>query len=264
MSGNVTAYYEKKSNDGTSHEKIYITSGAEVKGDTEIHIAPKTGYVAAENAFITINGEPTDSNTSYKFNLTENTTISLDTVRESYKVEAAETATEGVAGGKVVITADGTEVESGNNVDGGSKVVFKAIADRGFVFDHWVIGGDTSKTADEYVIDEIGAATSGVKAVFKENSKNTLTGNVSPESRGKLVYTLYDIYGNVLEENKDYEKLLRCTRVNPSTSKSPRQQAAWLNSGSWKAQTKRNSFLPPRIIPAAGLPWMTVLWKFRQ
>ena len=208
LSGNVTAYYEKKSNDGTSHEKIYITSGAEVKGDTEIHIAPKTGYVAAENAFITINGEPTDSNTSYKFNLTENTTISLDTVRESYKVEAAaETATEGVAGGKVVITADGTEVESGNNVDGGSKVVFKAIADRGFVFDHWVIGGDTSKTADEYVIDEIGAATT-VKAVFKENSKNTLTGNVSPESRGKLVYTLYDIYGNVLEENKDYEKAI--------------------------------------------------------
>ena len=208
LSGNVTAYYEKKSNDGTSHEKIYITSGAEVKGDTEIHIAPKTGYVAAENAFITINGEPTDSNTSYKFNLTENTTISLDTVRESYKVEAAaETATEGVAGGKVVITADGTEVESGNNVDGGSKVVFKAIADRGFVFDHWVIGGDTSKTADEYVIDEIGAATT-VKAVFKGNSKNTLTGNVSPESRGKLVYTLYDIYGNVLEENKDYEKAI--------------------------------------------------------
>ena len=205
LNGNVTAYYEKKSNDGTSHEKIYITSGAEVKGDTEIHVAPKTGYVAAENAFITINGAATQEASSYKFKLTENTIISLDTVRESYKVEAsAETSTEGIAGGKVVITADGTEVETGNNVDGGSKVVFRAIADRGFVFDHWVIGGDTSKTADEYVIDEIGAATT-VKAVFKENSKNTLTGNVSPESRGKLVYTLYDIYGNVLEENKDYE-----------------------------------------------------------
>ena len=208
LNGNVTAYYEKESNDGTSREKIYITSGAEVKGDTEIHVAPKTGYVAAENAFITINGAATQEASSYKFKLTENTIISLDTVRESYKVEAsAETSTEGIAGGKVVITADGTEVETGNNVDGGSKVVFRAIADRGFVFDHWVIGGDTSKTADEYVIDEIGAATT-VKAVFKENSKNTLTGNVSPESRGKLVYTLYDIYGNVLEENKDYEKAI--------------------------------------------------------
>ena len=60
-----------------------------------------------------------------------------------------------------------------------------------------------SRTADEYVIDEIGAATT-VKAVFKENTKNTLTGVVSPESRGKLVYTLYDIYGNVLEENQEY------------------------------------------------------------
>ena len=138
LNGNVTAYYEKKSNDGTSREKIYITSGAEVKGDTEIHVAPKTGYVAAENAFITINGAATQEASSYKFKLTENTIISLDTVRESYKVEAsAETSTEGTAGGKVVITADGTEVETGNNVDGGSRVVFKAIADRGYVFDHW-------------------------------------------------------------------------------------------------------------------------------
>lgn len=208
LNGNVTAYYEKESNDGTSREKIYITSGAEVKGDTEIHVAPKTGYVAAENAFITINGAATESNTSYSFKLTENTIISLDTVRESYKVEASVgTETEEATGGKVVITADGTEVESGNNVDGGSKVVFKAVADRGYVFDHWVIGSDTSKTADEYVIDEIGAATT-VKAVFKENTKNTLTGVVSPKNRGKLVYTLYDIYGNVLEENKEYEKAI--------------------------------------------------------
>jgi len=208
LNGNVTAYYEKKSNDGTSREKIYITSGAEVKGDTEIHVAPKTGYVAAENAKITVNGVATESNTSYNFKLLENTIISLDTVRESYKVEASVgTETEEATGGKVVITADGTEVESGNNVDGGSKVVFKAIADRGYVFDHWVIGDDTSKTSDEYVIDEIGKPTT-VKAVFRENTKNTLKGVVSPENRGKLVYTLYDIYGNVLEENKDYEKAI--------------------------------------------------------
>lgn len=205
LEGDIEAYYEKESSDGTAPaEKIYITSGKAVKGDTEIHVAPKTGYVAAENAKITVNGVATENNTSYKFNLTENTTICLDTVRERYTVEAtAETTTEGVAGGKVVITADGTEVESGNHVDGGSKVVFKAIADRGYVFDHWEIGDDTSKTADEYVIDEIGAATT-VKAVFKENTKNTLTGVVSPENRGKLVYTLYDIYGNVLAENQEY------------------------------------------------------------
>ena len=207
LNGDVTAYYEKVNNDGTK-EKIYITSGVEVKGDTEIHVAPKTGYVAAENAFITINGAATQEASSYKFKLIENTIISLDTVRESYKVEAtAETSTEGIAGGKVVITADGTEVESGNNVDGGSKVVFKAIADRGYVFDHWEIGSDTSNTADEYVIDEIGAATA-VKAIFKENTKKTLTGVVSPENRGKLVYTLYDIYGNVLKENQEYTAAL--------------------------------------------------------
>lgn len=208
LDGNVTAYYEKESNDGTSREKIYITSGAEVKGDTEIHVAPKTGYVAAENAFITVNGADTQEASSYKFKLTENTIISLDTVRESYKVEASVgTENEEATGGKVVITADGTEVESGNNVDGGSKVVFKAIADRGYVFDQWEIDGGTSETADEYIIDEIGAATT-VKAVFAKNTKNTLTGVVSPKNRGKLVYTLYDIYGNVLEENKEYENAI--------------------------------------------------------
>ena len=206
LEGNIEAYYEKESNDpANAKEKITITSGNSIKGDTEIHVAPKTGYVAAENAKITVNGKPTDQNASYRFSLTENTTISLDTVRESYKVEAsAETSAEGTAGGKVVITADGNEVESGNNVDGGSRVVFKAIADRGYVFDHWVVGNDTNDTADEYVIDEIGAPTT-VKAVFRENTKNTLTGVVSPVNRGKLVYTLYDIYGNVLEESKDYE-----------------------------------------------------------
>lgn len=204
LDGNVTAYYEKESNDGTSLEKIYIESGKLVKGDTEIHVVPKTGYVAAENAKITVNEVATESSTSYSFNLTENTIISLDTVRESYKVEASVgTKTEEATGGNVVITADGTEVESGKNVDGGSKVVFRAVADRGYVFDHWVIGDDTSKTVDEYVIDEIGEATT-VKAVFRENTMKTLTGVVSPESRGKLVYTLYDIYGNVLEEKQEY------------------------------------------------------------
>lgn len=206
LEGNIEAYYLKESNDPTNaNEKIFITSGRSVKGDTMIYVAPKTGYAAAENAYITVNGKATDKNDSYAFTLLENTTISLDTVRESYKVEAAAgTATEGVAGGKLVITADGTEVASGNSVDGGSRVVFKAVADRGYVFDHWVIGNETNDTADEYVIGEIGAATT-VKAVFKENTKHTLTGVVSPEKRGKLVYTLYDIYGNVLEENKEYE-----------------------------------------------------------
>ena len=206
LEGNIEAYYLKERNDPTSeNEKITITSGKSVKGDTMIYVAPKTGYVAAENAKITVNGVATESGTSYTFNLTENTTISLDTVRESYKVEAtAETIAEGVAGGKVVITVDGTEVASGNNVGGGSRVAFKAIADRGYVFDHWEIGSKTNNTADEYVIDEIGEAIT-IKAVFTENTKNTLTGVVSPENRGKLVYTLYDIYGNVLEENKDYE-----------------------------------------------------------
>lgn len=199
--GNVTAYYYKENSDSTAErEKIYITSGKSVKGDTEITVTPKTGYVAAEGASITINGKATDQKASYKFNLTENTTIGLETVRESYKVKAD---VKDNVGGKVVITADGKDIESDSDVEGGNKVVFKAIAERGYVFDHWVIDEDSSLTKDEYIIDELGKPTT-VTAVFKANSKHTMTGTVSPSSRGTMTYTLYDIYGNVVEENKEY------------------------------------------------------------
>lgn len=206
LDGNVTAYYYKENSDSTAEkEKIYITSGKSVKGDTEITVTPKTGYVAAEGAKITINGEPIDQNSSYTFNLTENTTIGLKTVRESYKVKAS---VKDDVGGKIVITADGKDIESDSDVEGGNKVVFKAIAERGYVFKHWVIGEDTSLTKDEYVIDELGKPVA-VTAVFKENSKHTMTGTVSPASRGTMTYTLYDIYGNVVEENKEYSAAIK-------------------------------------------------------
>ena len=166
--GNVNAYYLKESNDAdTEPEKVYITDGKAVKGDTTIYVEPKKGYVAAEGASITVNDQPTGETSAYSFALTENTTIALDTVRENYVVTAdAQSTTEGVAGGRVVITENGIETASGNQVAGGSKVVFQAIAARGYVFDYWIIGEKTDSTAD--------------------------------------VYTLYDIYGNVLEENKEY------------------------------------------------------------
>lgn len=203
--GNVNAYYLKESNDAdTEPEKVYITDGKAVKGDTTIYVEPKKGYVAAEGASITVNDQPTGETSAYNFALTENTTIALDTVRENYVVTAdAQSTTEGVAGGRVVITENGIETASGNQVAGGSKVVFKAIADRGYVFDRWIIGEKTDSTADVYTIDEIGEAVS-MTAVFRENNKHKISGSVLPENRGKLVYTLYDIYGNVIEENKFY------------------------------------------------------------
>ena len=203
--GNVNAYYLKESNDaGTEPEKVYITDGKAVMGDTTIYVEPKKGYVAAEGASITINDQPTGETSAYSFALTENTTIALDTVRENYVVTAdAQSTTEGVAGGRVVITENGIETASGNQVAGGSKVVFKAIAARGYVFDYWIMGEKTDRTADVYTIDEIGEAVS-MTAVFRENNKHKIRGSVLSENRGKLVYTLYDIYGNVLEENKDY------------------------------------------------------------
>lgn len=203
--GDVNAYYLKESNDAdTEPEKVYITDGKAVKGDTTIYVEPKKGYVAAEGASITINDQPTGETSAYSFALKENTTIALDTVRENYVVTAdAQSATEGVAGGRVVITENGVETASGNQVAGGSKVVFQAIAARGYVFDYWIIGEKIDSTADVYTIDEIGEAVS-MTAVFRKNIMHKISGSVLPENRGKLVYTLYDIYGNVIEENKDY------------------------------------------------------------
>ena len=203
--GDINAYYLKESSDAESEpEKVYITDGKAIKGDTVIYVEPKKGYAAAEDAFITINGKATEAKTAYSFTLTENTTISLETVRENYVVTAdAQSSTEGVAGGHVVITAGDVETVSGAQVAGGSKLVFKAVADRGYVFDHWIIDGKTGSQTDVYTVDEIGEAVD-VTAVFRENIMHKVTGSVLPENRGKLVYTLYDIYGNVIEENKDY------------------------------------------------------------
>lgn len=205
LEGNVTAYYFKESSDSTAEqEKIYITSGSAVKGDTKIYVEPKIGYVAAEGAFITINGNPTDQKTAYNFELTENTTISLDTTREKYSVSAnVQEIGEITDAGTVTITADGSEIQSGTVAEGGSRIVFKAIAKRGYIFDHWIVGEDTSSTDNEYIIQELGKETA-VTAVFRENEAHTMTGIVSSANRGKLIYTLYDIYGNIVEENKDY------------------------------------------------------------
>ena len=205
LAGDIQAYYLKESSDAESEpEKVYITDGKAIKGDTVIYVEPKKGYAATEDASITINGKATGEKSTYSFTLTENTTIALDTVRETYVVTAdARSSTEGVAGGSVVITAGDIVTASGEQVAGGSKVVFKAVADRGYVFDHWIIGGATGSQTDVYTVDEIGEAV-GVTAVFRENIMHKVTGSVLPQNRGKLVYTLYDIYGNIIEENKDY------------------------------------------------------------
>lgn len=203
LAGDIQAYYLKEGADATQ-EKVYITDGKAVKGDTTIYVERKKGFAAAEGAHITVNGQATDATDKYSFNLTQNTTIALDTVRENYVVTAgAQSSTEGAAGGSVVITADDVETASGGQVAGGSKVVFKAVADRGYVFDHWIIDGATGSQTDVYTIDELGAAVS-VTAVFRANISHKVTGSVQTANRGSLVYTLYDIYGNIVEENKPY------------------------------------------------------------
>lgn len=90
-----------------------------------------------------------------------------------------------------------------SKVDG--SYVLQAVADRGYVFDHWAAGDDTSCTEDTYPIAEIELAT-GIRAVFKENTKNTVTAAVSPAESGTLKYTIYDIYGKAVEgeENEEY------------------------------------------------------------
>lgn len=202
--GDINAYYLKESNDADAEqEKVYVTDGKSIKGDTTIYVETKKGYVAAEGASITVNNKSTGKTAAYDFKLTENTTIALNTVRENYVVTAdAQTGTDGASGGKVVITENGVETASGNSVAGGSKVVFKAIADRGYVFDHWIIGEETGNQTDTYTIDEIGESVS-VTAAFRENIMHKVSGSVLPQNRGTLVYTLYDIYGNIIEADRD-------------------------------------------------------------
>ena len=199
LRGDIVVYYLRQNpSDPTSKVKVFVTSGKSVEGDTKLIAEPKVGYLAAENANYMFNGSDTgiSGTEKYEFTLLEDSTISLETQRDSFDVE---TRTEN---GKIIVSVDGKETEELSGINGGSTVVFTARADRGYRFGHWEVDGNVdSESGDVLTVAELGGKMT-VKAVFEENTEHTAKGAVSPDNRGVMCYTLYDIYGEVVGEEE--------------------------------------------------------------
>ena len=197
LTGDIKAHYTRQNNAGADVE-INVENGAEIVGDTVITVTPKTGYQAAENAVFVVNGEETTESSVYSFELKRDTEVSLDTVRNAYTVSAS------AENGSVAIktgtdTVDGDTVE---NVPGGTAVSFTAHAERGFRLKGWKINGTGSKeTGDVLTIPALGENIEA-EAEFEAIGSFTATAAVTPAERGRMLYTLKDIYGDIVGEEK--------------------------------------------------------------
>ena len=197
LNGDITAWYMKPDRDNPEKTvKTEIHSGTKLQGDTKITVEPKSGYQAAKDAKFVLNGVPTDKADKYEFELKTNSTVSLKTQRNAYELVT------NAVNGKILVAVNGEQTETLTGISGGSEVTFTARAERGYHFAGWKIGEETSATTgDELTIPALGSNLT-VTALFEQSDSYTVTGTVTPANRGSLKYTLYDIYGNVVGEEK--------------------------------------------------------------
>jgi len=200
LSGEITAYYMyDNDNDATTPQiKRKVISGTSVRGDTAITVEPKIGYQAAPGKLFTVNGSATDHTSSHVFTISGNTTVSLETVRNTYAVTLTS------ENGAVAAAVNGVTATNGElaAVNGGSTLAFVPHADRGYVFDHWTVNGEdvaVDNSTKTLTIAELGSDTN-VIAVFVPNTAYTAKASVSNATRGTMNYSLYDIYGNLVGE----------------------------------------------------------------
>ena len=201
LEGDITAHYMRQNPADPTGPQIETTivSGASIPGDTKITAQPKTGYQAAEGAEFILNGEATGQSNSYTFPLKADSVLSLETQRNRYAITAA---ADDDSHGSVSVLVDGQPAQGDalSAVEGGSVITFIAKAERGFHFDRWTVNevADT-ESSDTLTVGALGQNMT-VTANFAASKEYTASGIVSHDSRGTMLYTLYDIYGNVVDK----------------------------------------------------------------
>ena len=201
LEGDITAHYMRQNPADPNGPQIEtnIVSGASIPGDTEITARPKTGYQAAEGATFILNGEPTTESDSYTFPLKADSVLSLVTQRNRYAITAA---ADDDSHGSVSVLVDGQPAQGDalSAVEGGSVITFIAKAERGYHFDRWTVNeADDTESGDTLTVGALGQ-NMAVTANFAASKEYTASGIVSHDSRGTMLYTLYDIYGNAVDE----------------------------------------------------------------
>lgn len=201
LEGDITAHYMRQNPADPTGPQIETTivSGASIPGDTKITAQPKTGYQAAEGAEFILNGEATGQSNSYTFPLKADSVLSLETQRNRYAITAA---ADDDSHGSVSVLVDGQPAQGDalSAVEGGSVITFIAKAERGFHFDRWTVNEvEDTESGDTLTVGALGQ-NMDVTANFAASKEYTASGIVSHDSRGTMLYTLYDIYGNVVDE----------------------------------------------------------------
>jgi len=199
LKGDIQAHYDSKDDVGNA-VNVEILSGTAVHGDTLITVSPKPGYSPADSAVYMVNGTEytPDENGVIIFTITQDTIVSLNSVQNDYAI------TTSAENGAVTAKIDGADVQDSAYIDvgGGAKAVFTAKAERGYVFDHWLVNSEISTESSNTLIIGAVGANQDVVAVFAANTEYTASAIAMPALRGKISYTLYDIYGELVGDEQ--------------------------------------------------------------
>ncbi len=170
------------------------TGSLSIPGDTQVTVTLRPGYSASPSADWLVNGQSVGTGLqSYPLTMTAATTVQTEVTRNGYTVTVT-TAPDG-AGNQVRTTVDGIVSELSDTIPGGSRLVFTALPARGYVLDHWTIGGASAGTDPELTLAALSANTA-VQAVFAPDPvRHTVT--VTAGSNGTLACTVsYTGHGN--------------------------------------------------------------------
>lgn len=198
LSENLEAWYmdNDDNNTGTPDVKVTVLSGASIEGDKEVTVQPTPGFSIKSDAIWQKDGQAIENTTgvqSYKFNMTADTLIEAKTINKPSKINFSiqnAGSTENTV--NIAINDDAvTDLESLKNIEGGSKVEFKAVPSYGYLFDKWIINGvDDVKSGKTLIISTLGSDMT-VVAVFKNNEDYSIDVSYDTEGEhGTLSYSL--------------------------------------------------------------------------
>lgn len=212
--GNLQASYKWDHDNDTSTADIdrYVTSGAEIPGDTLVTISAAPGYRITGGWCQDGTTLDMDGASVYSFSIKRDTTVQAETELETYDL-TVECMPNGV--GTVHATStwidestgqplDSDAFKKAGNVPGNTEFTLTAVPARGYVFSGW----NTFETMDEsqpYSTDEtiryLLQKDETLYACFEENTEQTVTGTFR-SNRGTVSYKVLDRYGAVVDSGE--------------------------------------------------------------
>lgn len=190
LQNNLQATYSVDDGTGKTVEKT-VTGTATVPGGTMVTVTPRIGYSLKSGADWKVNGQTVENGgTSYAFTMAADTTVSADTVQNSYTVSLAVSQPDGTDKNAVAakLNQDAADFSQNQNVPGGSSLDFTAEPAWGYVFDHWEVNGKAAGTDETLDVPALGNDLT-ILAVFK-NNPDSYTVTVSNNSGGNLTYSV--------------------------------------------------------------------------